>query len=160
MVVVPPAAVDVEGFTEEAEATTAAAAAEEEDEACVEDDGDVLFVAPPCGTVSDEQFCEPSTRGASSVFEEDVPAAASHDSPFTVRLSLSGGWCVGVFLREASPLTACPRTDVCPRAGLQELEGAPLSTLLEVEQEPDLRPRSVPFITLFTALEEDDSPFS
>lgn len=67
---------------------------------------------------------------------------------------------MGVFLREASPLTACPSAGVCPRAGLQELEGAPLSTLLEVEQEPDLRPSSVPFITLLTALDEDDSPFS
>lgn len=150
---VPPAVVEVEGFTEEAAAA--------EDEGCVEDDGDVLFVAPPGGTLSEEQFCEPSTRGASSVFEQDVPAAASQDSPFTVLLSsLSDGWCVGVFLREASPLTTCPRAGVCPRAGLQELEGAPLSTLLEVEQEPDRRPSSVPFITLLTALDKEDSPFS
>lgn len=139
---------------------TAAVEEEEEEEmvwACVEEDGgdELLGVAPKGGTVSDEQSSCPSTRGTSGGFGQGVPVAASQDSPFTVllSLSLSDGWWSGVvvFLGVVSPLTTCPR------AGLHELEA---TSLLEVEQEPDLMTASVPFIALLTALEEEDSPFS
>lgn len=95
-----PGAVELEGFVEEAGAAPSLglAAAEEEAWACVEAEatGDVLFGAAPDGTVSNEQSVSwLSTRGTSTVFEEDGPAATSQDSPLTrvlLSVSLSDGW--------------------------------------------------------------------